>query len=333
MAAPKSSIRSVAVALAGNAFVTLTKFAAFLASGSGAMLSEAIHSVADTGNQVLLFWGLKRASRESDEDFHYGYGGERFVFGMLSASGIFFVGAGVTIYHGIAGLVEPHMPHLTLMTFVVLGLSLLVEGSVLLYAVKLVNAQRGQTPFLKYVREQAEPATLAILLEDSAAVFGLFLAAAGIFASYMTQLPVWDSLASILVGLVLAAVALFIIHENRELLLGKSVPDGVEQQFVEILRSRASIRDVHDVKTRQLTPEAFKFKAEIVFNESFLAEQLERVLPQDGTALSSPARTKTLRELSHSAVNVIAREIDLIEDAIRTAIPQAKHIDLEVHHN
>jgi zinc transporter 9 len=102
---------------------------------------------------------------------------------MLSASGIFFVGAGVTIYHGIAGLVEPHMPHLTLMTFVVLGLSLLVEGFVLLCAVKLVNAQRGQTPFLKYVREQAEPATLAILLEDAAAVFGLFLAAAGIASS------------------------------------------------------------------------------------------------------------------------------------------------------
>src|SRR4051812_17157630 len=99
MAAPEGTA-AVLMALLSNVFVTAIKFAAFFVSGSGSMLSEAVHSVADTGNQLLLFIGLKRAGKARDEAFHYGYGGERFIFGMLSAAGIFFVGSGVTIYHG-----------------------------------------------------------------------------------------------------------------------------------------------------------------------------------------------------------------------------------------
>jgi hypothetical protein len=118
----------------------LIKFMAFFLSGSGAMLSEAIHSAADTGNQVLLFLGLKRASRERDEEFHYGYGGERFIFGILSAAGIFFVGCGVTVYHGITSLLHPHQPEIGPVTFVVLGVSFLIEGGVLFKAEIRLNA-------------------------------------------------------------------------------------------------------------------------------------------------------------------------------------------------
>src|SRR3712207_2483447 len=112
MAAPASSFRAVAVALLANSCVTVLKLVAFVLSGSGAMLSEAIHSAADTGNQFLLYMGLQRGSRERDERFHYGYGGERFVFGLLSASGIFFIGCGVTVYHGVHALLHPSMPSL-----------------------------------------------------------------------------------------------------------------------------------------------------------------------------------------------------------------------------
>ena len=101
-------------ALAANSFVTVIKFIAFAVSGSGAMLSEAIHSAADTGNQVLLYLGQTRAQKEADDRFHYGYAGERFVFGILSASGIFFVGCGVTLYHGIEALLHPHDRHASL---------------------------------------------------------------------------------------------------------------------------------------------------------------------------------------------------------------------------
>jgi solute carrier family 30 (zinc transporter), member 9 len=110
MAAPASSMKAVLAALSGNTLVTTIKFVAFFLSGSGAMLSEAIHSAADTGNQVLLFLGLKRAGRERDREFHYGYGGERFIFGILSAAGIFFVGCGVTVYHGVTSLLHLTRP-------------------------------------------------------------------------------------------------------------------------------------------------------------------------------------------------------------------------------
>lgn len=333
MGAPTSSVKAVVAALCANGFVTLIKFGAFMISGSGAMLSEAIHSAADTGNQGLLFLGIKRASRERDVEFPYGYEAERFVFGLLSAAGIFFVGAGVTIYHGIAGLIRPHMPHLTLTTFLVLGLSLAFEGSVLLYAIQLVNRQRGATPFMAYLKHRAEPATMAVLFEDSVAVLGLCLAGAGILASYVTHSPVWDSLGSIVVGVLLGAVAVYLMQQNRELLLSKAVPVEIERQFIEILRSRETVLGVHDVKTRQLAPEVFHFKAEVLMDEAFVARELDRLLPPDSLPASPAERNKLLSQLAQCAVNVIAREIDSIEEAVRQAIPQARHIDLEVHHD
>jgi zinc transporter 9 len=330
MASPESSIKAVLAALAGNTFVTCIKLVAFFLSGSGAMLSEAIHSAADTGNQLLLFIGLKRGSRQRDDEFHYGYGGERFVFGLLSASGIFFVGCGVTVYHGIEGLLHPKMPSINAVTFGVLGVSLLIEGGALLFAYRTITRHRGSTPLLRFLREKADPAGVAILLEDSAAVFGLLLAAVGIAISYVTRNPIWDSMGSILVGLLLGAVAIYLVLENRELLLGRAVPDGVEEKFVVILRGRPSVRDVHDVKTRQLTPEAYKLKAEVAFDPGTLAAKLDPVLPRHAGALLEPEREATLRALAARAIYALGAEIDEIEAAVRAEIPEARHIDVEV---
>jgi zinc transporter 9 len=332
MASPESSRKAVIVALGANTFVTAIKFVAFLLSGSGAMLSEAIHSAADTGNQVLLFIGLKRASRQRDDEFHYGYGGERFVFGLLSASGIFFVGCGVTVYHGVETLLHPHMPSISAVTFGVLGLSLLIEGGALVFAFRTLTRHRGSMSVVRFIREKADPAALAILLEDSAAVFGLLLAAAGIGLSYLTQNPLWDSIGSIIVGLLLGVVAIVLVLENRELLIGKAVPEGIEDQFMEILRRRPSVRGVHDVKTRQLTPEAYKFKAEVTFDAGYLAGRLDGALPNHATALSGAQREETLRALASTAIRALSEEIDDIEAAVRAAIPEAKHIDIEVDH-
>ena len=330
MATQASSVKAVVAALAGNAFVTAIKLVAFLLSGSGAMLSEAIHSAADTGNQLLLFLGLKRAARAADDRFPYGYGGERFIFGILSASGIFFVGCGITLYHGIRGLLYPHMPTLGPSTFAVLGLSFLVEGSVLLYAVRSLGRERGDLPFFRYVRDHADPAAVAILLEDGAAVTGLCLAGAGITAAYLTGNPMYDALGTLVVGVVLGAVAVYLVAENRELLLGKAVAEGIEDRFVAILCKRPAIRQVRDVKTRQLTPEVFTLKAEITFDEAYLASRLDQALPRDCDAIQGTARVTALRGLSAAAVKAIADEIAAIEVAVRAEMPGARHIDLEV---
>jgi zinc transporter 9 len=325
VAAPASSITSVVVALLGNTFVAIIKLVAFAVSGSGAMLSEGIHSIADTGNQLLLFLGLKRGARAPDDDFHYGYGGERFVFGLLSAAGIFFLGCGVTIYHGIDSLVSPHMPDLTALTFVVLAVAFVVEGGVLLFAIRALHKARGSMTFFRYVRERADPAAVAILLEDGAAVLGLLLAAAGIIASSITGDPTFDAVASILVGVVLGAVAFYLVKENRELLLGVAVPEGVEDRFTAILRGRPSVRDVRDVRTKQLTPETYKFAAEIQFDDQYLAKRLAAMVPGDGVP-----RDELLRAAGAAAVRVISEEIAEIERLVRVEIPQAAHIDIEL---
>jgi len=328
--AASSSVTAVVAALVGNTFVTAIKLIAFALSGSGAMLSESIHSAADTGNQLLLFIGLRRGEREPDDRFHYGYGGERFVFGMLSAAGIFFLGCGITVYHGITSLLAPHMPQLTSITFVVLAAAFVIEGGVLLFAVRSISKQRGDIPFFRYVRERADPATVAILLEDGAAVLGLVVAAIGIVLAYVTGDPVWDAVGSIVVGCVLGGVAMYLVRENRELLLGRAVPEGIEDRFVAIVQAQPSVRIVRDVKTRQLTPEAFKLKAEITFDNDFVAAHLGRSLPKEGGLLDD--RDAALRRIAALATDLIATEIAAIERAVRAEIPQARHIDLEVAH-
>lgn len=328
MSAP-SSLKAVITALAGNTFVTVIKLIGFLLSGSGAMLSEAIHSGADTGNQLLLFIGLKRGEREADDRFQYGYGNERFVFGLLSAAGIFFIGCGITIYHGVQSLLSPHVPQLSVITLAVLVLSFVIEGGVLLYAVRSVSQARGETPFLRYVRESADPATVAILLEDGAAVLGLVVATLGILLTYTTGNPMWDAIGSIIVGAVLGLVAYYLVRENRELLLGRAVPEGVEDAFIAIVQRQPSVHNVRDVKTHQLTPEAYKLKAEISLDHEYLASQLGRMLPAD-LSLTGEARPRTLARLAVASSELIAAELVAIERAVRVEIPQARHIDLEV---
>ena len=326
-----SSFKAVLAALFGNFFVCVIKLIAFILSGSGAMLSEAIHSFADTGNQLLLFIGLKRGQKAADDRFHYGYGGERFIFGMLSAAGIFFIGCGITVYHGVTSILSPHMPQLTAVTFIVLATAFIVEGAVLLIAVRALAQQRGDMPFWKYVRERADPAAVAILLEDSVAVLGVMLAAAGIGAAYVTGNPIWDAIASLIIGALLGFVAFYLVSENRELLLGRAVPEGIEDKFVDILLKRPSVRSVRDVKTRELTPETYLFKAEITLDNDYIAEQIGRA-SLEKLSLDGPKRDRALRWISALVTDLIATEIHTIEHEVRNVIPQAKHIDLEVAH-
>lgn len=293
------------------------------------MLSEAIHSAADTGNQLLLFVGLRRGEKAPDDRFHYGYGGERFVFGILSAAGIFFIGCGITIYHGIESLLHPSTPQLTASTFVVLGVSAMIEGSVLVLAVRAVLAERGDIGFFRYVRERADPATVAILLEDGAAVLGLMIASGGIVMAYVTGNPIWDTAGSLIIGIILGGVAFYLVRENRELLLGRAVPENIEASFTNVVLDHPAVRSVRDIKTRQLAHDSYMFKAELTLDTDYLAEQLDRALPADQRDLT---KGRALRRMTIATTDLIATEMISIEAAIRRAIPYAKHIDLEIAH-
>jgi solute carrier family 30 (zinc transporter), member 9 len=167
------------------------------------------------------------------------------------------------------------------------------------------------------------------LLEDGVAVLGLFLASAGITASYVTGSPLWDALASIAVGLMLGVVAVFLVFENRAQLLGRAVPPDIAAKFESIVRAWPGVRVVRDVKTRQLTPESYLFKAEIQFDARVLTQRLDALVPKR-SGDSEHDRRLMLETIAEMALQSIGAEIDAIEQAIRAAIPEARHIDLEI---
>ncbi|MEE8467163.1 MAG: cation diffusion facilitator family transporter, partial [Planctomycetota bacterium] len=261
-----SSQTAVSLAVLGNAFLTVIKFVAFAFSGSGAMLSEAVHSLADTGNQALLFVGIRRSERPADATFHYGFGAERFFFALMSAVGIFVLGCGVTVYHGVHTLLHP--PQLTIgwMVYAVLGLSLVVDGLVLWKAVGVVRAQQGERGFFEHLRRSSDPTLAAVLLEDSVACIGVLVAAIGIGCATLTGSSVPDAIATLIIGGMMGFIAIWLGYKNRSLILGPAIPSDVERDVLEYLRAQPSVERVHDVKTRVVGADRFRFKAEVDWN-------------------------------------------------------------------
>ena len=320
-------------ALAGNTVLTVIKFAAFAFSGSGAMLSESIHSLADSFNQGLLFLGISRSQRPPDRMFHYGYGVERYLFSLLSAVGIFVLGCGVTVYHGIHLLLHPHELSVDWVTFAVLGVSLLVEGSVLLQAMRAVAASKGDQGFLEHIRESSDPTVLAVLFEDGAACLGVLVAAAGIGLSQATGDPMFDAIASITIGLMMGAIAVWLGYRNRQLILGPAIPAAMEDAVARYIESQESVHSVHGIKSRVVAADRFRLKAEIDYNGRFLAEQhqewfadrLADVERGDVDAATLAA------EFGEKMLDSLGREVDRIEAGIVRRFPQLRYLDLESH--
>ena len=195
-------------ALAGNAAIALTKFAAAAFTGSSAMLSEAIHSVVDTGNQGLLLWGLRRAKRPPDERFPHGYGKEVYFWSFVVAILIFAVGSGVSIYEGIKHVQHPSEMTNPLVNYIVLGLAMVFEGTAWLIAWKGFRKAKGNMGYFEAVRSGKDPTLFVVLFEDSAAMLGLLVVAmVGIALTQVTGIPYFDGIASIVIGLILAGVA------------------------------------------------------------------------------------------------------------------------------
>lgn len=324
---------AVFLALIGNTFLTLIKFGAFLLSRSPAMLSEAIHSFADTANQGLLYLGIRRSERPADERYHWGYGGERYLFALLSAVGIFVLGCGVTVYHGIHSLLHPPEVQTSWVTFAVLGVSLVVDAFVLGSAVREVNSMKGDQPFWRFVRTSSDPTLLAVLFEDFVATLGVLVALAGIGLAHLTGSPVFDALSSIIIGLMMGGIAVWLGVRNRELILGPAIPQDVEEGVVAFLLEQPSVEAVRRVRTRIVASERFAFAAEIDYDGKYLgklqatwmAEQV-RALPEELQAEHAEALAGAFGE---RMLDTLASEIDRIESALRERFPRLSFVDLE----
>ncbi len=329
MASP-SSKTAVAAAIGGNAMVMIAKFVAFLFTGSGAMLSEAIHTLADLINQILLMIGIVRSGKIADDTFAYGYQAERYVWALISAVGIFFLGCGVTIYHGINGLLHPHELSDLGWALGVLTFSFVLESIVLWIAVRAAKEQAAGRPFLKFLRYEADPAVVTVVLEDAAACLGVLIAFVAIVLTRITGAPYWDAIGSLVIGALLGAIAIWLIARNSQLLVGASIPEPIRQKVLGIIEADVAVDHVVDLKTRMLDTDTYRIKADVKFDGGALAEKLRPELRETYHEIKTPeAFEKFTHEFADDIVELLAKEVDLIERRIRDQVPQAKHLDLE----
>jgi zinc transporter 9 len=331
------SAKAVYTAIGVNSFITVTKLTTFFITGSGILLSEGIHSFADVLNQSLLALGIQKAKKEPDVDHPYGYGRDSFVWAMISAVGIFFLGCGFTLYHGIHSLMHPESPKPDDIPWItgVLIFSFILEGYTLWVAYKAVRqaAEESQMSFKKYLKVGPDPMAVAVLLEDAAAVFGVMLALFSIGMGQLTQNPVWDAIGSITIALLLGAVAIFLMIKNRRALLGQSVNTDVQQQIIDVLEADPVVEAVHDVKATIMGAESFRFKAEIDFDGKALARRWVEGQDLDAIHSKTSADKEQFREFlieyGEHITEAMGDEIDRIEAEIKAKIPAAKHVDLE----
>jgi zinc transporter 9 len=328
-----SSRRAVYTALGADLALAFAKLGVWVFAGSSSLLSEAIHSFADSANQAMLAIGMARAQREPDSRHPYGYGRARFVWALLSAVGVLFVGCGVTLAHGVRSLLDPHpVDHLSIAVGILL-LALVLESISLVTGLRAVQqrATNRSTTFWTALTTDPDTLSVAVVMEDGAAVLGALVALAALGATWVTGNPVFDALGSIAIGLLLGASALFLAHRNQELLLGASGPPETREQLLSLLRRSAFVEDVKDVKITLLGMDELRLKAEVEFDGRVIARTLldDARLQAVRDADSDEALRELLETFADDVVDAVGDAVDALEAEIRQALPQAHHVDLE----
>ncbi|MEU6985445.1 cation diffusion facilitator family transporter [Streptomyces sp. NPDC046324] len=268
---------TVIVAAVANLGIAAAKAVAGVVSGSSAMLSEAAHSVADTVTEVMLLTALKRSEKPADEDHPLGYASERYVWALLAAVATFVGGAVFSVYDGIHTLVYGEEVGDPLVSYIVLGVAFVLESFSLRTAVRQVKgeAERKSAPFGRYLRRTPDTTVKAVVMEDSAALAGLLLAAGGLLGVEITGDSVWDGVASILIGALLVYVAWVLGRSNAELLIGRPVPRRIREEIRDELLTVPHIIAVLDLTTLIQGPEEVLIAAKIDFRDVSSAEQVE----------------------------------------------------------
>lgn len=280
-------------ALAANLGIAVAKFIAAGISGSSSMLTEGVHSLVDSGNQLLLLYGQHRAKRPADRKHPFGYGREIYFWSFVVAILIFAGGSGVSIYEGVIHIRHPEPLRDPLINYIVLGAAFAFEGGSWLIAVKEFNAVRRGN-WWHAVKASKDPAGFTVLFEDSAALIGLAFAAAGVWASQEMNDPRIDGVASIGIGLILAAVAVLLAREAKGLLIGESADPVLIKQIYGLLHKRPEITSVNHVRTIHSAPESVFVAVSADFDDALtlgegeqLIEEIERELKATIPELSS----------------------------------------------
>jgi cation diffusion facilitator family transporter len=265
----------IIAALIGNLLISITKFVAASITGSSAMLSEGIHSLVDTGNQVLLLYGLKRAAKPADEEFPFGYGKEIYFWCFVVAMLIFALGGGLSIYEGIRHLQHPEPITNANIIYLVLGLALLFEGAAWYFAFREFSRVKGRWGYLEAIQRAKDPSIFVVLFEDSAAMLGLLVAFIGVLLSELTGILIFDGIASVIIGLILIGTAIWLAYETKSLLIGESANQSVVRGIRDILRGRENIDHVNEVLTMHMGPDFILANISVDFDNFISGQQVE----------------------------------------------------------
>lgn len=271
----KASIYS---ALIANLLIAITKFVAGAFSNSASMISEGIHSLVDTVNQLLLLFGLKRSKKPADALRPFGYGKELYFYSFIVSILIFGLGGGISIYQGIIHIANPEPIGDPTWNYVVLALCVAFEGTSLVIAAKAFNKVRGQETWWNAIVKSKDPSSFLVLFEDGAAVLGLFIVMICMFFNHWLNLPELDGIASLLVGLLLVGVSLILARESRSLLMGEGISPASRQKIVTITEQVPGIEKVLTVVSTYQSPDEVLLMLIVTFKEDLDTHEINEAI-------------------------------------------------------
>ena len=266
------------VAIAGNLAIAFVKFIAAALTGSSAMLSEGIHSLVDTGNQLLLLFGVNRSRKPADSKHPFGYGKELYFWSLIVAIMLFGVGGGMTIYEGVTHILEPRPLEEPFWAYVILGVSMLMEGISWTFAIRALLAEKGKHSLWQTLRRSYDPSVLTVLLEDTAALIGLMVAFAGIYLAHRFSNPYFDGAASVLIGVILCIVSVILARESKGLLVGEAATPEVVESVTSLALNEPAVVAVNQVLTLVFGPEEVLLNIEAQFVPSLRVSELAKIV-------------------------------------------------------
>jgi cation diffusion facilitator family transporter len=274
----EGSTRAIFAALGANTGIAVTKFIAAAISGSASMFAEAIHSVADTGNQVLLLLGGKRAKRKATPNHPFGYGRSRYIYAFMVSIVLFSIGGMFSILEGVNKLTEPHELEQAWLPLTVLGIAILLESFSLRTALQAAKEERGRTSLYKFIRHAKSPELPVVILEDIAALLGLVFAFAGVGITVLTHDAVWDAIGTLAIGALLVAVAVILGIETSSLLVGEGATEKDNTKIASAIRATKGVHDIIHMKTLYLGPDELMVAAKIAVRGTDSAKEIANII-------------------------------------------------------
>jgi len=278
LSAHTTSTRTLVIALAANLGIAVSKFVAAAVTGSSAMLTEGVHSIVDSTNQLLLMWGRRAAKKPPDKLHPFGYGRELYFWSFVVAVLVFALGAGVSIYEGIIHIMEPEPAVSPLVAYGVLLVAFLLEGWSTLEAFADFRKAKGELGWFQAVRQSKDPPAFIVLLENGAAMAGIIAAAIGLALSQLTHDPFYDGAASVVIGAILGVTALLLAYESKGLLIGEAADPALVESLHALACGQSGVVGVGDVLTVHSSPDQVTVMMNVDFRDDLPAGEVERIV-------------------------------------------------------